>query len=78
MTGLEKELYWEMVRAIRLLGAKEDILGYLGMMDTSLTEGEAVQEIITMIKCWNDNMEKSLDTIPESPVYKEVGETPCG
>lgn len=78
MTGLEKELYWEMVRAIRLLGAKEDILGYLGMMDSALTEGEAVQEIITMVKCWNDKVEKTLENIPESIIYKEIGDKPCG
>jgi hypothetical protein len=66
-----------MTRSIKLLGGKSDILGILGIMDTALSEGEAVEETLKLIKCWNNNVEKLHLAIPDNPLYLSLKEQPC-
>jgi len=77
MNDLERDLYWEMARTIKLLGGKEDILGVLDIMNSEMPQAETIQEIIRLVKCWNDNIEKQMDVIPENELYHTVSEQPC-
>ena len=77
MSDVERDLFWEMVRTIKLLGGKEDIVGILGIMDLEIPQQEAVEETQKLVKCWNDNVEKQLTEITENPLYRTVNEYPC-
>lgn len=77
MTELENELYWEMARTIRLLGGKEDILGPIDIMKSELSGGEATEEVFRLVKCWNDNVEKDMDFIPENGIYQSLSKVKC-
>lgn len=77
MTDFERDLYWEMVRTIQLLGGKSDILGALGIMDSAMSQGEVVEETFKLVKCWNDSVEKDLEEIPDNLLYHTVSEYPC-
>ncbi|MFN3404989.1 MAG: hypothetical protein ACK40G_12890 [Cytophagaceae bacterium] len=77
MTELERELYKELTRTIKLLGGKSDIVGTLNILTSQLPEREAVEEVFTLVKCWNDNMVNHIDHIPENELYKMATENPC-
>lgn len=74
MTQLENDLFWEMVRTIKLLGGKSDITDPIGVMRSEMPSSEAVNEAFIQVKCWNDKVEKALPEKIESPVYKEIKE----
>ncbi|GEM_PF-1567778 len=74
MTQLENDLFWEMVRTIRLLGGKSDITDALGVMRSEMPSSEALKEAYIQVKCWNDKVEKKVSGKHENPIYKELKE----
>ena len=66
-----------MARTIKLLGGKEDILEILDIMKSKMPQAETIQEIIRLVKCWNDTIEKQIDIIPENELYRRVSKQPC-
>jgi uncharacterized protein Yka (UPF0111/DUF47 family) len=77
MTDLEKDLFQEMERTIRLLGGKSDILNLFNVLDSGMTQAESVDETLRLVKCWNDSVEKQVDSIPENYVYQSIGTSSC-
>lgn len=70
MTNVEKNLFGEMIRTIRLLGAKEDILGSLDSIKMNYLHGEGMEKILIKLKCWNDYVEEFMEgDIPPNGVY---------
>lgn len=78
MTELESALYQEMIRTIKLLGGKDDLLNILETMNDDMPRPGTVKHTYNLIKCWNDSVERALQFIPENMVYQKVDENPCG
>ena len=71
MSELEEEFVYELIRSIKLLGGKEDILGSINVINGQLPGREALSEALGLVKCWNDEVEESIPEIPENPIYAD-------
>lgn len=78
MTNKERELYWEMVQSIKLLGGKPDILIALNILNSDLPEEDAVDETLRLVKYWNQHAQK-VNNERDSGLYinAEINDNPC-
>jgi hypothetical protein len=78
MTNKEKELYWEMVQSIKLLGGRSDILIALNILNSDLPEEDAVDETLRLVKFWNQHAQK-INKDRDSGFYinAEINDNPC-
>jgi len=78
MTNKERELYWEMVQSIKLLGGKPDILIALNILNSDLPEEDAVEETLRIVKYWNQHAQK-VNSDRDSGLYlnAEINDNPC-